>query len=123
MNALQTDVVSALHVEGGILECGEASGWNSGYQPTQTTGYYLYTKRISVTFSKPYSTPPRVFLSDAARWIRNTDGGRDDVYGKEVIQVTTTGFTMFCGTHTDSLSSPHASYMGDLHVNWISIST
>merc|ERR1712154_391818 len=96
-------VASASHVESGTLDCGGA-GWRTDGDVTLDGFYFPYSKHITVNFARPYVTPPTVFLSDASRYITNTDGGRSDDYGTGVLEVTTTGFTMACGSSTNNAS-------------------
>merc|ERR1712154_714833 len=112
-------VASASHVESGTLSCGQVSGWTDG-DVTLDGIYYPYSKHITVDFAQPYVTPPTVFLSDATRVITNTEGGRRDNYGTGVLEVTTTGFTMACGSWTTSWDDSSFSYVHWLNVNWLS---
>jgi len=107
--------------DSGNLRCGQASEWTDGAAVLNGV-YYPHTKRITVNFPQPYATPPTVFLSDVSRYISNTDGGRKAVYGTGVLEVTTTGFTMACGSYTTSSDDSRYSYVFELRVNWLSAS-
>merc|ERR1712154_545604 len=108
-----------VHVESGILECGNAVDWWDG--EVEFDGHtYDFSKHITVNFDQTYESPPTVFLSEVSRNI-NT-GNRRDIYGVGVLEVTTTGFTMACGSY--GVESWHIFYstLSWLTVSWLSVS-
>ena len=111
------------HVVSGILDCGQASGWTDGGVVLNQV-HYPYGKKITLNFKQPYDTPPTVFLSVASITIFNTDSrdGRDS-YGTGLLEVTTTGFTMACGVYATSRDDSEYTYVFELQVNWLSVST
>merc|ERR1712154_254444 len=117
--ALMVHLSVTVHVESGILECGNAVDWWDG--EVEFDGHtYDYSKHITVNFDQTYESPPTVFLSEVSRNI-NT-GNRRDIYGVGVLEVTTTGFTMACGSY--GVESWHIFYstLSWLTVSWLSVS-
>ena len=109
--ALHQDVVEALHVETGVLDCGgTGNGWKSGSFPGI---HYGYGKLMSQQFKTAYSTPPKVFLS--LRFV-GVNEGKHGYYGFVLKDVTSSGFDIICEGYNNL-----AFYIDRLEVSWISV--
>ena len=117
-STLQTEVSELRHVEQGMLDCHKSDTWTDGRRahPTGSGDFhstYDKTRYITHTFNKPYTSPPVVFLSTSYRAIAKENNVE---YGTKLVHVTSTYFTMFCGSDESDNDA-----LKDMEVDWISV--
>jgi len=110
---LTTDVADLRHIEHGLLDCRDSSYWTDGGAHSPGSHYsYSISSHKTASFRSSYKSPPVVFLSTSFRGIFKGNGV---AYGTGLVNVTSTGFTLFCGGSDDSDYS-----ITGMEVDWIS---
>jgi len=111
---LQKAMTEALHIESGLLDCGNSGHWTHTSRNGELTGmhYNLY-KPLSQSFKTQYTTPPVVFLSLRHVHVQH---GKYSVYGFVLRNVTSSGFDMMCESAAGS-----SFQLNDLEVSWLSV--
>ena len=116
IDALKSEVNDSTHVETGWLDCDDSDKWPT--VQNRDHGYhgwnYFDSERVmTATFKSAYKSPPVVFLSISDLAVLDVD---NIMYGIQVLNVSSQGFTMRCGANDGSKYR-----VQDMEVTWIAV--
>jgi len=128
LDSLRGEVKELRHVETGSLHCGDSANhgvtddaWTdmgTGSDSTHNAYYYFRReRRMTATFQTAFTSPPVVFMAETFILL---DAHNYNYHGIQLLNVTTTNFTMRCGVD-QGFQGDEAWRLQDFEIQWIAV--